>query len=207
MEKSKNFFIKIDEFIFQRLDFFKADTSFQKGVELLSGLEEKQQKLFAQIVTFSFILIPFIFVLTLWWGNHTAKVNLAVKSQILEQISTLNANKEARDSVSSTYLAPNAIQGKEDLENRIRSLVSANNIEEQKVRVVNFNQISSTSNISKIEATLGFTNFGTQDFSTLIRALVEREKFKVLRINLAKNKTTNLLNGNISLIHLGKSIY
>lgn len=205
MEKSKNIFIKIDEFIFLKLDFFKTDASFQKMNELLINLDERQQKLFAQLLTFSLILIPYLFVITLWWGNHKAKMNLEVKSQILEQISTLNGNKEALGSVSSSYLAPMAILGTEDLDNKIRNLMSANNIEQSKVHVLNFSQISSTSSIAKIEALLSFQNFGTQDFSHFMRTLVEQEKFKVLRISLNKNKKTSLLNGEISLMHLGKN--
>jgi hypothetical protein len=128
-----------------------------------------------------------------------------VKSQILEQISTLNGNRDALANVSSTYLAPIAILGQEDLDNKIRNLMSANNIEQTKVHVLNFTQVSTTSSIAKIETTLSFQNFGTQDFSNFMRTLVEQEKFKVLRISLSKNKTTNLLNGEVSLMHLGKS--
>jgi hypothetical protein len=205
MEKSKNIFIKIDEFIFQKLDFFKTDSSFQKINELLNSVDEEQQKIFAQLLTFTLIIIPYLFVLTLWWGNHKARVNLEVKSQILEQISTLNGNRDALANVSSTYLAPIAILGQEDLDNKIRNLMSANNIEQTKVHVLNFTQVSTTSSIAKIETTLSFQNFGTQDFSNFMRTLVEQEKFKVLRISLSKNKTTNLLNGEVSLMHLGKS--
>ncbi|MBC7540918.1 MAG: hypothetical protein H7281_19005 [Bacteriovorax sp.] len=205
MDKSKNVFIKIDEFIFQKLDFFKSDASFQKINELLVSLDEDQQKLFAQLLTFTLIIIPYLFVMTLWWGNHKARVNHDVKSQILEQVSTLNGNKETLANVSSTYLAPVAILGAEDLDNKIRNLMSANSIEQSKVRVLNFTQVSTTSSIAKIEAILSFQNFGTLDFSNFVRTLVEQEKFKVLRISLIKNKTTNLLSGEVSLMHLGKS--
>ena len=205
MEKSKNIFIKVDEFIFQKLDFFKTDASFQKLYEILTGLESEQQKLFAQLLTFTLIIIPYLFAMSLWWGNHKTKVNLEIKSQILEQISTLNGNREAKAFVSSTYLAPVAILGQEDLDNKIRNLMSSSNIEQNKVHVLNFNQLSSTSSISKIEATLSFQNFGTQDFSNFMRALVEQEKFKVLRFSLEKQKATSLLNGEVSLMHLGKS--
>lgn len=205
MEKKKNIFIKIDEFIFLKLDYLKTDSNFQKFNEILSGFEEKQQKLFAQILTFSLILIPYLFVVTLWWGNHKAKNNLAIKNQILEQISILNGNRETKAFISSTYLSPVAILGKDDLENKIRNLMSASNIEQTKVRVINFTQLSSSSSISKVEATLSFQNFGTVDFSNFMHALAEKDKFKVIRIKLAKNKTSGLLAGDVTVIHLGKN--
>ena len=205
MEKTKNVFIKIDEFIFQKLDLFKADGSFQKINELITALDEEQQKIFAQALTFTLIIIPYLFVITLWWGNYRAKKNIEVKSQILEQISTLNSSKDALANVSSNYLAPVAIQGQEDLDNKIRNLMSSNNIDQAKVHVLNFTQLSSTSSISKVEAMLSFQNFGTQDFSNFMKALVENERFKVMRINLTKDKASNLLKGEVSLMHLGKN--
>lgn len=205
MEKQKNIFIKIDEFIFQKIDFLKTDPSFQKMNELLSGLEEKEQKLFAQIITFTFILTPYIFVLFLWWGNHTSKVNMGIKSQILDQISTLNGSKETRSFISASYLSPVAIQSREDLEIKIQNLMASSSIDQNKVRVLSFNQLSSSSNISKIEGSISFENFGTLDFSSFIQAMVEQDKFKITRINMNKNKNSNLLNGDLSVIHLGKT--
>lgn len=205
MEKSKNIFIKIDEFIFQKIDLLRTDGSFQKINELLSNLTEEQQKVFAQVLTFSALFIPYVVVATLWWGNHSIKNRLEIKNQILDQISVLNGNRDALANVSSNYLAPSAIAGQEDLDNKIRNIISSANIDQSKVSVTRFNQVSTTSAIAKIEAVLSFKSFGTQDFSNFMRSLVEVEKFKILRINLVKDKKSNLLQGEVSLIHLGKN--
>lgn len=205
MDTTKNIFIKIDEFIFSKLDILKSDSSFQKINDLLGNLEEDQQKILAQVVTFSLLIFPFIFVAILWWGNHNAKNRIEVKTQILEQISLLNGNRDALANVSSNYLAPLPIAGQEDLDNKIVNILSSANIDQQKVSVVNFNQLSTTSTLTKIEAVLSFKNFGTQDFSNFMRSLVETERFKILRINMIKNKSTNLLQGEVSLMHLGKN--
>ena len=92
MGKKTNIFIRIDELVFQKLDILKSETSFQRINELLSSLDENQQKIYAQLLTFFLIIIPYLFVITLWWGNHKAKLDLNIKTQILEQISILNAN-------------------------------------------------------------------------------------------------------------------
>jgi hypothetical protein len=130
MDKSKNIFIKIDEFIFQRIDLLKADGSFQKINDVLSGLEEEQQKLFAQLLTFSLLIIPFIIALIFWWGNHNIKKNIEVKNQILEQIASLSGNRDTLVSVSSTFVSPVPISDKGDLDNKIRNLMSSANIDQ-----------------------------------------------------------------------------
>ncbi len=205
MNKSKNIFIKIDEFIFQKIDIIKLDGSFQKFNDILNSLEEDKQKIFAQVITFTFLIIPFLFVMILWFGNYKTKKNLDIKKQILDQIALLSTSKETLMNVSSAYVSPTAINGQEDLDNKMRNLMSQSNIDQAKVRIASFNQLSSSSSISKIEAVLNFNNFGTLDFSKFLSSLVDQEKFKVTNIKLIKNNETSLLQGEISLIHLGRN--
>lgn len=205
MEKSKNIFTKTDEFIFKKIDFFKSDSSFQKINDLLTNFSDEQQKIISQILAFVLIVSPYIFVIIFWWGNHTLKNRLEIKSQILEQITTLTNSKENKANISSVYLAPSSILSIEDLENNIKNLMSRNNIEQNKINIANFTQLSSTSSISKIEALLIFQNFGSLDFSNFLRALVDQEKFKIITIKLIKNKETDLLNGEFTIMHLGKN--
>ncbi len=205
MEKSPNIFIKIDEFIFQKLDMLKSEGIFQKVNDALSSLEENQQKIAAQVMTFTFILLPFVVVLFLWWGNSQTKKAIEIKKQIIEQIALFDGNKNALNNISSNYLAPSAVNGQDDLDNRIRNILSSNGIDQSKVSIANFNPVSTSSNVAKIEAEITFTNFGTNDFSSFMRALVETERFKILKVNL--NKENSLLQGSISLMHMGQSAF
>lgn len=206
MEKSSNIFIKIDEFIFKKLDFLKNDGVFQKFNDALSNLDEAQQKLVAQITTFTLILIPFLFVIFLWWGNSQTKKILEIKKQIIEQIALFDGNQNALNNISANYLSPSAIGSQEDLDNRIRNILSQNAIDQEKVTVINFQQTSTSSTVAKVEADLNFTNFGTNDFSIFMRTLVERERLKITKVDLMKNKETNLLQGTISLMHMGQNL-
>ncbi len=205
MEKSSSIFIKIDDFIFKKLDLLKNDGVFQKFNDAISNLDEAGQKLVAQLTTFAFILIPFIFVLVLWWGNSQTKKGLEVKKQIIEQIALFDGNQNALNNISSNYLSPSAIMGQEDLDNRIRNILSQNAIDQDKVTVSNFQQTSTSSTVAKVEADLSFKNFGTNDFSVFMRTLVERERLKITRVDLIKNKEDNLLQGTISLMHMGQN--
>lgn len=205
MENLKNIFIKIDQFIFQKIDLFKAEGSFQKMSEPFSSLDENQQKIAAQVITFSLLLIPYIFVITLWWGNHNTKKRAEVKNQILEQISLLNGNKEALSTVISNYISPTSILTQDELNSKIHNILTEAKINQLKVSILNFSQVSTTSSIAKVEAVVNFKDFGTQDLSIFLNSITEVEKFKILRIKLEKNISTNLLHGEMSLVHLGRN--
>lgn len=206
MEKSSNLFIKIDEFIFQKLDSLKSEGVFQKFNDALANLDENQQKIVAQVTTFLFILVPFIFVAVLWWGNSQTKKNIEVKKQIMDQIALFDGNKNTLNNISANYLAPSSIMGQDDLDNKMRNILSQNSIDQSKVNISNFTQNSISSSISKTEAEIMFNGFGTSDFSNFMRSLVEIERFKILKINLNKNNETNLLQGSISLMHMGPNL-
>lgn len=206
MEKSSNLFIKIDEFIFQKLDALKSEGFFQKFNDALANLDENQQKVIAQITTAVFIFIPFVFVGILWWGNAQTKKGLEVKKQIIEQIALFDGNKTTLNNISANYLAPSSIMGQEDLDNRMRNILSQNSIDQSKVSISHFSQNSISSSINKTEAEITFQGFGTSDFSNFMRSLVELERFKVLKVNLNKNNESSLLQGSISLMHMGPNL-
>lgn len=204
MEKT-SFFIKIDEFIFSKLDLLKSEGLSQKFNDTISGLDENQQKVIAQATTFFFILLPFFFVALLWWGNSETKKAIATKKQIIEQIALFDGNKNALNNISSNYLAPMAIQGQNDMDNKLRNILSTNSIDQEKVSITAFATTSTSSSVGKIEAEVSFNNFGTSDFSNFMRGLIEIERFKILKVDLNKNKDTNLLRGTISLMHMGQN--
>lgn len=205
MKKLKSIFIKIDEYIFQKIDLFKVEGGFQKLNEPFSALDENQQKTLAQILTFSLLLIPYFFVISLWWGNHNAKKRVEIKKQIIEQVKHFTKNKQELSNVASEYLSTSVILTQDDLNNKIRTNLTGANIDQTKVSLLNFTPISTTSSIAKIEAVLSFKDFGTLDLSNFLNSLTSIEKFKIVSINLEKNISTNLLQGEISLIHLGKN--
>lgn len=207
MSKGSSFFSQIDEFIFHKLDYLKNEGIFQKINDLLSALEEQQKKTALQIITFLFLFFPFVFVVVLWWGNSQIKKSLEIKTQILEQISFFDGNKNSFNTLSAKTLSPNLIVNKNELDNKIRNILSQNGIDQHKVTLNNFHQISSSSNIEKIEAEVSFTDFGTSDFSNFIRSLLDSERFKILQVKLEKNVETNLLMGTLSLLHLGQTPY
>lgn len=198
-------FKKIDQFIFLKLDLFKNDSSFQKFNDLKANLNEEQQNVFSQILVFGFIFIPFIVCGVLAFGNFKIRKNIELKNQILEQISLLNSNHDALNNTSNQYVSSAAYTSREDLDNKIRNLFSGKGIDQNKVSITEFNQVNSSSTVSKIETTIHFENFGTQDFSNFLNTMVDAEKFKVQKMTLLKNKTNNLLQGDLTLVHIGRN--
>jgi hypothetical protein len=205
MNTKKSPFIKIDEFIFQKIDYLKTEGFFLKFNDVLANLNEEQQKLTAQLTTFISLLVPFLFAAFLWYGNFQTKKNIAIKKQIIDQIALLEGHKNTLNNISANYLSPSSIISQDDLDNRIKNLLSNNSIDSTKVNISSFSQSSSSSSVSRVEAEVLFKDFGTLDFSNFLRGLIENEKFKITKVDLTKNNESKLLQGRISVIHLGQN--
>jgi hypothetical protein len=205
MGSARNFFIKIDQFIFAKLDQLKNESSFQKINDLMLNLNDEQQKILTQIIVFSIIIIPYLFISVFWWSNHKIKQTIENKNQIIEQIAYLNGNKDALNNVSVKYLAGNAINSQDEIRSKLVNIASRYQINSGKVTVESYNILSSTSTITKIESSISFHDFGTQDFSNFMREIVEVEKFKITNIDIHRNNETNLLQGKIDIRHVGRN--
>ena len=205
MNIKKSPFIKIDEFIFQKIDFLKSEGFFLKFNDVLANLNEEQQKLTAQLTTFFCLLVPFTFAAFLWYGNFQTKKYITIKKQIIDQIALLEGHKNTLNNISANYLSPSSIISQDDLDNRIKNLLANYSIDSTKVNISSFTQSSSSSRVSRIEAEVLFKDFGTLDFSNFLKGLIENEKFKITKVELDKNIESKLLQGRISVIHLGQN--
>jgi hypothetical protein len=202
MEKTKNFFLAIDQFIFKIIDQIKGDSSFQKLDDLLTNMNDDEQKITAQVFVFLLILVPYLFVFYFFFTNYSLKKEIELKKEIIASTSVLSGHKDELFTLSTQFLSPNPIANKNELEMRLDEIKVRTQIRPDKLSVIEFNLLSQTSTISKISAKLQFHSFGTQDFSNLLREMSDSERFKIMAIKLNKNMSTNLLDGTIEFKHL-----
>lgn len=205
MGSARNFFLKLDQFIFSKIDQLKNDSGLLKLNDLLLNLTDDQQRIFIQVLVFSFILVPYFFLGIFWWSNHSIKSRLDFKNQIIDQIALLNGNRDTLSNVTNNYLSTNGINSRDEIEGKIINIASRYNINSNKIRLLDFSPISTSNTITKTEAKIKFTDFGTQDFSNFMREIVEIEKFKIYKVDLNKNIDNSLLEGTLEIRHMGRT--
>jgi len=200
----KNAFLKIDQFIFSKLDQLKSDSSVQKLNDIVLNLTDEQQKIFSQVIVFGAILIPYIFIAVFFLFNHSIKNKISQKTSVIEQINLYKGNSRSLQSITDNYLNSTSIFSQGDLESRLINIASQYSIKPEKVQVVNFDMNNRSSSLASIHARIKFSNFGTNDFSNFMREIINTDKFKILSVDFLKNKQDDLLNGNIEISLLGK---
>lgn len=204
-EVKESFFKKIDTAIFKQIDQLKNDPNFSKMSDLFTTLSEQESRILQQVMAFGVILLPYLVVAFLFWGNYQTKKTLQLKKQVLDEFEILSSNRNNLLAQGPSLLAPSSLQGQSDLENRVRNVLSSNSIDQSKVSVTSFDVGMSSSTFTKSTSLIQFNKFGTQDFNMLLRNLIEMEKFKVSRVKLKKDVENDLLLGEIELLHLGRN--
>lgn len=204
MEKL-NIFNKIDAFIFSKLDALKSDTFFLKTNEMLMTLDEKQQKITTQAITFAVLILPFTIALGLWYINFQTKKSIEIKKDIIEQVALFDSTNSSLNQLSYQAISPSGLMSQNDLDNIMRNILSQNAIDQSKVSIKEFFPGSSDQHIIRSQATISFNRFGTQDLSKFLRMMIDREKFRILDVNFEKDTSNELLQGTMNIIHIGRN--
>lgn len=198
-------FKKIDTFIFKQIDNAKSDANFSKLVDSFSSLSEQETRYIQQFLAFGFIIFPYLIIAFLYWGNIQNQKLINLKKQVLDEFEILSSNRSNLLAQGPSLLAPSSLSGQSDLENRVRNVLSSNSIDQNKVSVTSFDVGMTSSTFTKSTSIIQFNKFGTQDFNKLLRNLIDMEKFKISKLKLKKDIETELLLGEIELLHLGRN--
>ncbi len=204
-EEKQSLFKKIDSAIFRQIDGLRTDPSYNKISDFLNNFSEQESRIIQQVLTFLFLLVPFFFVLILFFSNYQTKKELSLKKQVIEEFDVLNSNRENLMATGPQFLAPSSIQSQSDIESRVRNILSSNAIDQSKISIKNFDVALSTTTFTKTFSTINFNKFGTNDFNLFLKNLVEFEKFKISKIKMSRDMELELLQGEIELLHLGRN--
>ncbi len=204
-EEKKSLFKKIDSAIFKQIDGLRTDPSFSKVSDFLNNFSEQESRVIQQILSFLFLLIPYLFVLILFISNYQTKKEISLKKQVIEEFDILNSNRENLLATGPQFLANSAIQSQSDIENRVRNILSSNSIDQSKISIKNFDVALSTSTFTKTFSTISFNKFGTNDFNSFLKNIIDLEKFKISKIKMSRDMELELLQGEVELLHLGRN--
>lgn len=198
-------FQTLDQSLFNFIDQAKSQPAIIQIQDQINSLEAKQQKIVSASLSIAAILLPVAVTGVLMLLNMQDRSLIATKKEIINYAALIDKSNRDLNQVSSASLSPMAIEDRGQLDNRIRNILSQNQIDQSKVTVADFNELKRSAMIISTESKIEISRFANQDFAKFLRALLEREKFKVSAISLTTDKETMLLSGSITLTHLGRN--
>lgn len=200
------FFQVIDKFLFKQVDQVKDSALYQQMIDqLFNPLNENQQKILNQILSVVAIAIPLFIVMVMFISNFSSRRELNVKREILSLMKSRHDLKIKLKNVGRDAIVSYLLKNQKELELKIIKVLRQNGISKEDVKVENFNT-SNISDITKVQASIHFSNLSTLQFTKFTQDLVKIEKFKISRLDISKGGKKGLLKGELDVIQFGKVV-
>lgn len=194
-------FKKIDKAVFDRLDKFKLTPNYTQLQDMYGSLEEEQQKVAKGVGILALLIFPFAFLSLLWWQNSRLKDDFELRRQIVSKANEILGQKQGLQEVKFNVISGNPIDSESMMTSRLGNMLGGQGMDLSKIQVRDFNTSNVSSEVLRSEASLSFTNLGTEELMNLFIAMIQRDKFRISEVHITRNADSNLLNGKFHAIH------
>ena len=194
---------RFDIWLFSQLDEFRKTPGYAKLLESYAGLDDDKQKAAKWLLLTSTCLIPLVLVTLMWWHNSKAEKDLAMRIALVERMQQIIAQNGEIGGLINVVASPMALTNESDLTGRLSGTLSGAGIDLAKVRVNNFTSDNVTNELVRAEADFTFDGLSTDQLVSLFTSLLQQERFRIASVQISRNSSTNLLEGNFHGVHFG----
>lgn len=198
-------FKKIDRAVFERIDKFKLSPGYNNIQDYYNGLDEDAQKLFKAGVILALFVLPATLLGLIFWQNNSLKGDLETRLAVINKANEIIGQRQSLRNVAPNVLSENPIDGASMMNSRMANVLAQMNIDLAKIQVNNYEGDIAAGNIMRSEADFQFSNMSTDELMNVFTALIQREKFRIQSVDIARNNDTNMLKGQFHAIHFSNA--
>jgi hypothetical protein len=192
----------IDKALMEQLGAIQDSPGFQKILERYNILEEHQQKIANAVLMALTILLPLILVLIFYIFNSIKKSDLEIREQIISSTSMIIAKRNQMTSYTRKVFGSD-LSSNTAFKNKITTLLSTDQIDTSKIQISDFS-VTENQGITESSGKLVFKGLSDNNFYDILKKLFVENLFKVKNLNIEKNSSTSLLDGNFDLSFYNK---
>src|SRR5690606_36783091 len=176
-------------------DKFKQTTNYNSVQDFYNGLDEEQQKLFKTAGIAIIFALPLMLLFFLNWQNGKLREELANKISVVEKSNEVLGLRRSLQMAGPALISDSPIDGQSMMNSRISNLFSASGIDLSKIKVSNYEGAPLSESIMESEADFAFSGISTDELMNIFTAMIQREKFKIQSVDIKRNDSSNLLEG------------
>lgn len=194
----------IDDFMSKKVDELMQHAEVQKIMDQYAALDENIQDIIKNLMALAIVLIPLIFVMTLWSFNSSLKDELALKKETLGIAQEIVSKESRVGTLKRNYINSTAVNSQSDFQQKVSGHLGASGIDTSKISLGGFDSVDVAGFIIESRVDLKFNQLSNNELFTLLSKLSMRLKIKVDEISIKKNANDNLLQGIIRIIYYGQ---
>jgi len=201
MENSSSVFKKIDEFVFGQVENFKNTPTYQQFIDQFSGQDDFLQKNENHIFAILVVLIPLILIAIIEIQNFQLSKTLDIKRDIYTSLGETSIQSKRISLIEKKILGPRQITSQSELQGILNQIIKSVGITGDKIKISQVTTAKFLANVGRLSATIKFNGFSTPNFTNLLKALISKEKMVVPKLLVKRNKSSELLEGEINIYH------
>lgn len=204
MAESRSIVKKIDQQFFNLASKIKASNAYQNYLAQLESFSDDQQRSINQTISIVIISIPLIICLVLFFQVISTKEQINTYLDLTKRSDDLiNINNQISLQSRNIINAKNLID-KTAFESELRSLLNGSGIKLENIQLTTFTTSNVMNSVSRGDVTINFNELTSSQFYSLLNNLTNKEKIKIVNIDVKKNIEKNLLQGSLTLVYFFK---
>jgi hypothetical protein len=204
-DQKRALFEQIDETMFGQVEKVSSNPVMAKYQEFLAAQDESAQKIINQSLSLILTFFPIVIALLIMASNCSLKGEIDNTKSILMKIDTYLVRQTEADSIGRNLIAAGAINSIADIQNKIRTAVERDGLSFSKLTVTNFLSTKTTDTLMDNRADVSFTALTMAELTTLFTAILQKEKMKIIKVDIQKDVPTNLLKGTLGIVSFSKA--
>jgi len=201
MDNSSSISKKIDEFVFGQVDNFKNSSTYQQFIDQFSGLDDSAQKHINHFFAILVVLIPLILIGIVEVQSYKMSKTLDIKREIYNSLGETSIKSKRLSLIEKRILGPRKITSQNELQSILNQIIKATGLKEDKIKITGVKTSNILKNLGRLDATIKFNSFSTPNLTNFLRDLIKKEKMVIPKLSVIKNKTSELLEGEILIHH------
>lgn len=199
-----NLIKKMDQKIFNQVDRLISDSNYQKVIDRINLLDESVARVVVRSLLIAIPVLPLVFVFVLFLFNSSLKDEIAIKSDIKNEIDHYFERESEIQNAAARVLSTSNIQTESDLLSKLKTALSLRNISTDKISLSDF-VISNSAGITRSVANLTFKEMNISEFSLLTKEILQTERMKINGLDVSRDNNSKLLSGRMGVIHFGRA--
>ena len=189
-------FMRIDQWLFDRLTEFKETPPYQKFQEFLGGLDEEVRAKVAPALLILILISPLPLLGIFWKLNTQFKNQLQMKSEILEKASMLLAQKTEVENASRNLNNQGPFTQSSFI-TRLKSQITAQQVSMDKIIVQNIVVNPTSPHVAEVTGQVAFRQLAHKQMSLLLEILTVREGLSITDLEINALPQEKLLTGTL----------
>lgn len=191
-----NIFMRVDQWIFERISDLKETVPYQKFQDILSNMDEEVRAKVAPILVIFLFVIPVPIIGVFWKLNSNFKEQLKTKQEIINKASFFLGQKQ-EVSNALAQIDPNGPFSQDQFKSRITGQATGHRINASKLTIQNIAVNPISTDLAEVSGQILFKELAHNQFSSLLDILTAREGLSISGLEINALKQEKLLSGSL----------